>query len=102
MRKKPTFEELANATLKEGTVGPLQLPYCPYNSNRQALVDLQTMTQQLQSQQQRGEDIQAAVVQEARNLGVEPRVIEQMAHGIMTPNRQIFQGNRSEDESTAS
>ena len=63
MRRKPTFEELANATLKESTVGPLQLPYCPYNSNSQALVDLQTMAQQLQAQQQRGEDIQASIVQ---------------------------------------
>ena len=98
MRRKPTFEELANATLKESTVGPLQLPYCPYISNSQALVDLQTRTQQLQAQQQRGEDLQTATIQEARNLGVDPQVIEQTAQGIVTSNSQTFQDMRAEQQ----
>ena len=83
MRKKPTFDELANATLKENTLlAPLQLPYIPYNSTSQALVDLQALTQQLQFKQQRGEDVQAATVQEARDIGVDPSTITQVAQGI--------------------
>ena len=79
MSKKPTFQELANATLKDNTLAPLQLPYIPFNSSSQALVELQAMREEVQAQQQRGEDIQVATVQEARDLGVGPRVLEQMA-----------------------
>ena len=79
MRKKPTFQELANATLKESTLGPLQLPYIPFNSSSQALVDLQATMEEVQSQQQRGEDIRAATVQEARAIGVGPQVLESLA-----------------------
>ena len=98
MRKKPTFQELANATLKESTLGPLQLPYIPFNSSSQALVELQAMREEVQAQQQRGEDIRAATVQEARNLGVDPQVLEQTAQQITTSNNQAMQQLRAEQQ----
>ena len=79
MRKKPTFQELANATLKDNTLAPLQLPYIPFNSSSQSLFELQAMREEVQAQQQRGEDIRAATVQEARAIGVDPQVLESLA-----------------------
>ena len=66
MWDRPTFVELANATLVDNSRAPLQLPYCPANDASHAIADLQYMTATLEAQQQRGEDIRAETVQEAR------------------------------------
>ena len=101
MRKKPTFVELANATLVENSLSPLQLPYCPTNDASHAIADLQAMTATLEAQQQRGEDIRAETVQEARNLGVDPRILEQMAQGVMSNTSQMHQEMMQQQQNAA-
>ena len=101
MRKKPTFVELANATLVENSLSPLQLPYCPTNDASHASADLQAMTATLEAQQQRGEDIRAETVQEARNLGVDPTILEQMAQGVMSNTSQMHQEMMQQQQNAA-
>ena len=101
MRKEPTFVELANATLVENSLSPLQLPYCPTNDASHAIADLQAMTATLEAQQQRGEDIRAETVQEARNLGVDPRILEQMAQCVMSNTSQMHQEMMQQQQNAA-
>ena len=84
MRKKPTYLELATANLKESALGPLKLPYVPPNDPTPAIAELQAMTQRLQAEQQQGEDVQHMTQQTARDLNVEPLIIEELTTGIMS------------------
>ena len=98
MRKKPTFQELANVTLKENKLGPLQLPYVPFNSSSQALIELRETMEEVQAQQHRDEDIRAATIQEARAIGVDPQALESLAQKMTTSTSQTIQQLRAEQQ----
>ena len=91
MRKKPTYLELATANLKESDLGPLKLPYVPQNDPTPAIAELQAMTQRLQAEQQQGEDVQHMTQQTASDLNVDPRIIEELASGIVSQNSAMHQ-----------
>ena len=47
MRRKPTYQELANATLAKTKLGAVTQPYVPYNDNALEVKELRTMTDRL-------------------------------------------------------
>ena len=90
MRRKPTYEELARATLenKSAVLGST-LPYTPPNGASDAIMQLHSMTQQLQAQERLGQDVARETVEAARDLGVAPRVIQQAAAGTVQPGSDV-------------
>ena len=47
MRRKPTYQELANATLAKTQLGAVTQPYVPFNDNALAVQELRAMTDRL-------------------------------------------------------
>ena len=47
MRRKPTYQELANATLAKTQLGAVTLPYVPFNDNALAIKEVRAMTDTL-------------------------------------------------------
>ena len=83
MRKKPTFDELARASLVESNLGPVKLPHVPPNDASLAIAELREMTNTLRGQEIIGRNTQIAVQQTADAMGVSPDVIEQMFAGTV-------------------
>ena len=101
MRTRPTFDQLARANLKESDLGPLKLPYRPPNDPTPAIAELQAITNQLQAEQQHGEDVQRVTQQTARELNVDPRIIEEMASGVMSQTSAMHQQLLQEQQNTS-
>ena len=91
MRKKPTFEELARATLVQSNLGPLKLPYVPPNDASFAMAELRQMTNKIMSEEALGRAIQQAVQQAADSMGVAPADIERMMSGVIAHTSNMFQ-----------
>jgi len=54
MRRKPTYQKLANATLAKTELGAVMQPYVPYNDNALAVKELRAMTDQLAATERAG------------------------------------------------
>ena len=81
MRKKPTFDELARASLAKSNFGPVELPYAPPNDASFAIAELREMTNTLGDQEIIGRNTQIAVQQTTDAAGASPNVIERMFAG---------------------
>ena len=51
MRRKPTYQELANATLAKVQLGTATQPYAPFNDNTLAFKELRAMADKLALEQ---------------------------------------------------
>ena len=70
MRKKPTFNELAIASLRESNIGPVKLPYVPPNDASFAIAELRDMTGKLRAEEALGRGVQQDIQQAADTIGV--------------------------------
>ena len=71
MRKKPTFEELANSTLVKPQLPPALLPYIPPNDGSAAVMEhLRATMESLQRNEVNDERIQAEGAAAAREAGI--------------------------------
>ena len=102
MRKKPTYEELARATLEnKSTVLGSALPYTPPNDATDAIMQLREMTQQVQAKERIGQDVARDIVEAARDLGVAPTVIQQAAAGTVQPGSDVAQALMQQQQGIA-
>ena len=83
MRRKPTYQELANATLAKTELGAVTQPYVPYNDNALAVKELRNMTDRLALETRVNQGTQAQVFATAAETGLPPAVVQQM---VITPN----------------
>ena len=90
MRKKPTFEELANCTLAKPQLPPASLPYIPPNDGAAAVMEhLRATMETLQRNEVNGERIQAESATAAREAGLPRDYFENLARGIVTEFGQM-------------
>ena len=61
MRRKPKYQELANATLAKTQLGIVTQPYVPFNDNALAVKELQAMTDRLALETRVNQKTQAQV-----------------------------------------
>ena len=59
MRRKPTYQELANTTLATTQLGAVTQPYVPFNDNALAVQELRTMTDKLAQEARANQGTQA-------------------------------------------
>ena len=78
MRRKPTYQELANATLAKTQLGAVTQPYVPYNDNALAVKELRAMTDRLALETRVNQSTQAQVFATAAETGLPPRAVQQM------------------------
>ena len=78
MRRKPTYQELANATLAKTQLGAVTQPYVPYNDNALAVKELRAMTDRLAQETRVNQSTQAQVFATAAETGLPPRAVQQM------------------------
>ena len=93
MRKKPTFDELARASLAESDLGPVRLPYVPPNDASFAISELRDMTNKIRNEDIIGRNTQTVVQQTADAAGVSPGVIEQMLAGTVAQTSSTEQSH---------
>ena len=91
MRRKPTYQELANATLAKTNLGAVTQPYVPYNDNALAVKELRTMTDRLALEARVNQGTQAQVFATAAETGLPPTVVQQMVNHAETQQR-LFTG----------
>ena len=70
MRRKPTYQELANATLAKTQLGAVTQPYVPLNDNALAAKEFRAMTDQLALEARANQQTQAQVVATAAETGL--------------------------------
>ena len=78
MRRKPTYQELANATLAKTQLGIVTQPYVPFNDNALAVKELQAMTDRLALESRVNQGTQAQVFSTAAASGLPPTVVKGM------------------------
>ena len=78
MRRKPTYQELANATLAKTKLGAVTQPYVPYNDNALAIKELRGMTDRLALEARVNQSTQAQVFAAAAETGIPPTVVQGM------------------------
>ena len=87
MRKKQTFEELANSTLVKPQLPPAFLPYIPPNDGSAAVMEhLRATMENLQRNEVNGETIRAEGAAAAREAGLPREFFENLARGVATGN----------------
>ena len=96
MRKRSTFEELASATLVKQKINPAPLPYSSPHDNTFAVMELGQMADRLKQERENAEDARYAEVHAARNLGVTPEHLRQMAEGIITAGSRMHEDTRAQ------
>ena len=78
MRRTPTYQELANATLATTQLGAATQHYVPYNDNALAVKELRAMTDKLAQETRVNQSTQAQVFATAAETGLPPRAVRQM------------------------
>ena len=89
MRRKPTYQELANATLAKTQLGAVTLPYVPYNDNALAIKELRAMTDRLALETRVNQQTQAQVFATVAETGLPPEAIQSMVNHAETQNRLL-------------
>ena len=87
MRRKPTYQELANATLAKTKLGAVTQPYVPYNDNALAIKELRGMTDRLALEARVNQGTQAQVFATAAETGLPPTAVQQMVNHAETQQR---------------
>ena len=90
MRRKPTFNELATASLRESNIGPVKLPYVPPNDASFAIAELRDMTAKLRNEEIIGRNVQTAVQQTADAAGIAPADVEQLMAGTVAQTSEAM------------
>ena len=90
MRRKPTCDELARASIRESTIGPLNLPYVPPNDASFAIAELRDMTAKLRNEGISGRNVQTAVQQTAAAAGIAPADVEQLMAGTVAQTSEAM------------
>ena len=80
MRRKPTYQELANATLAKTQPGAVTLPYVPFNDNALAIKEFRAMADKLAQDERMNQSTQAQVLTTASATGLPPDVVQQMVN----------------------
>ena len=70
MRKKPTYEELANSTLAQSVLKPNKIPYNLPNDNTTAVAEFKRMLEEDEIRQIIGEEYRASTTAAARESGL--------------------------------
>ena len=78
MRRKPTYQELANATLAKTQLGIVTQPYVPFNDNALAVKELQAMTDRLALETRVNQNTQALVFSTAASSGLPAQAVQGM------------------------
>ena len=78
MRRKPTYQELANATLAKTQLGIVTQPYVPFNDNALAVKELQAMTDRLALETRVNQNTQAQVLSTAASSGLPAQAVQGM------------------------
>ena len=89
MRRKPTYQELANATLAKTQLGAVTLPYVPYNDNALAIKALRAMTDRLALEARVNQQTQAQVFATAAETGLPPQTVQGMVNHTEQQNRLL-------------
>ena len=76
MSRKPTYQELANATLAKTQLGAVTQPYVPYNDNALAVKELRAMTDRLAATERASQSTQAQVFATAAETGLPPQTVQ--------------------------
>ena len=90
MRKKPTYDELARASIRESNIGPVNMPYVPPNDASFAIAELRDMTAKLRNEEIIGRNVQTAVQQTADAAGIAPADVEQMMAGTVAQTSEAM------------
>ena len=91
MRKKPTFEELANSTLVKPAVRSAAIPYIPPNDSTFAVTELRQKMAEMQAQEVAGEQYRADTTAAAREFGATREFFEDLTKGVITEGGQMHQ-----------
>ena len=78
MRRKATYQELANTTLAKTQLGVVTQPYVPFNDNALAVKELQAMTDRLALETRVNQNTQAQVFSTAASSGLPPQTVQGM------------------------
>ena len=89
MRRKPTFEELANSTLAKPTMAPVAVPYLPPNGNTFAVTELRQMMAAARAQENVCEQYRAGATGAARDFGVPREFFDKIARGSVTEGGEM-------------
>ena len=87
MRRKPTYQELAKATLAKTQLGAVTLPYVPYNDNALAVKELRAMTDRVALEARVNQQTQAQVFAAAAETGLPPQTVQGMVGHLERQNR---------------
>ena len=98
MRKKPTFEELANEALAKPTLvaTPLQTVYP--DDNTFAVTEFRNMMNELAQAAAAGEAARFEEATAAREAGVPADFVRQMAEGVTTANSRMHEETRRQQQ----
>ena len=89
MRRKPTYQELANATLAKTKLGAVTQPYVPYNDNALAVKELRAMTDRLALETRVNQSTQAQVFATAAETGLPAETVQRMVAHAERQNRLV-------------
>ena len=93
MRKKQTYEELANSTLAKLVVKPVKIPYNLPNDNTTAVAEFKRMLAEDEIRQIIGEEYRAATTAAARESGPPREYFEKLVehlHPYLVKGKQIY------------
>ena len=96
MRKKPTYEELANSTLAKSVVTPVTIPYIPPNDNTAAVAEFKLMLAEEEEREIIGEQYSAATNSGAREFGLPRECVEHLARHVVTESSKMHDATRQQ------
>ena len=95
MRKKPTYEELANSTLAKSVVKPVDNPYNLPNDNTTAVAEFKRMLAEDEIRQIIGGNYRAATTAAARESGLPRECFEDLARRVVTDGSNMHNETRN-------
>ena len=101
MRKKPTYEELANSTLAKSVVKPVVNPYNLPNDNTTAVAEFKRMLAEDEIRQIIGEEYRAATAAAARESGLPREYFEKLAERVVTDGSNMHNETRKQSQDAA-
>ena len=101
MRKKPTYEELANSTLAKSVVDPINIPYIPPNDNTAAIAEFKRMLAEEGEREIIGERFSAAASSAARESGLPREFFENLARNVVTEGSRMHAETRKQSQDAA-
>ena len=101
MRKKPTYEELANSTLAKSVVKPVKIPYNLPNDNTTAVAEFKRMLAEDEIRQTIGENYRAATTAAARESGLPREYFENLARQVVTEGNKMHEEMRKQSPDAA-